>query len=299
VSELRSILLAIGASDAKMEEGSLRVDANVSVRRAGDDAYGTRCEIKNMNSLRSLGRAIEHEARRQVDLLESGQPVHQETRHWDEEDGRTHTLRSKEEAFDYRYFPEPDLVPVDPGAEWVEAVDAALPALPAERRRRLAEVAAVDPAGVALVVERGLDPLVIAAVAAGADPARALTHAEQNLAVDDPARIAFDGAAFAALITMETAGELTATQAKTVLAEMVEGGGTPAEIAAAHGFEAMEAGALEAAVDQAISDNPDEWARFAGGEDKLTGFFVGRVMQATRGQADGKAVTAILRQRRG
>jgi aspartyl-tRNA(Asn)/glutamyl-tRNA(Gln) amidotransferase subunit B len=299
VSELRSILLAIGASDAKMEEGSLRVDANVSVRRASDDVYGTRCEIKNMNSLRSLGRAIEHEARRQVDLLESGQPVHQETRHWDEEDGRTHTLRSKEEAFDYRYFPEPDLVPVDPGAEWVEAVDAALPALPAERRRRLAEVAAVDPAGVALVVERGLDPLVIAAVAAGADPARALTHAEQNLAVDDPARIAFDGAAFAALITMETAGELTATQAKTVLAEMVEGGGTPAEIAAAHGFEAMEAGALEGAVDQAISDNPDEWARFAGGEDKLTGFFVGRVMQATRGQADGKAVTAILRQRRG
>jgi aspartyl-tRNA(Asn)/glutamyl-tRNA(Gln) amidotransferase subunit B len=157
----------------------------------------------------------------------------------------------------------------------------------------------VDPAGVALVVERGLDPLVIAAVAAGADPARALTHAEQNLAVDDPAKIAFDGAAFAALITMETAGELTATQAKTVLAEMVEGGGTPAEIAAAHGFEAMEAGALEGAVDQAISDNPDEWARFAGGEDKLTGFFVGRVMQATRGQADGKAVTAILRQRRG
>jgi aspartyl-tRNA(Asn)/glutamyl-tRNA(Gln) amidotransferase subunit B len=299
VSELRSILLAIGASDAKMEEGSLRVDANVSVRRAGEDVYGTRCEIKNMNSLRSLGRAIEHEARRQVDLLESGQPVHQETRHWDEEDGRTHTLRSKEEAFDYRYFPEPDLVPVDPGAEWVEAVDAALPALPAERRRRLAEVAAVDPAGVALVVERGLDPLVIAAVAAGADPARALTHAEQNLAVDDPAKIAFDGAAFAALITMETAGELTATQAKTVLAEMVEGGGTPAEIAAAHGFEAMEAGALEGAVDQAISDNPDEWARFAGGEDKLTGFFVGRVMQATRGQADGKAVTAILRQRRG
>ena len=116
-----------------MEEGSLRVDANVSVHRPGDP-FGTRCEIKNLNSLRSLGRAIEYEARRQVDLIEAGETVRQETRHWNEDEGRTGTLRVKEEAEDYRYFPEPDLVPLDPGDEWVARVDAALPLLPAERR---------------------------------------------------------------------------------------------------------------------------------------------------------------------
>ena len=123
VTELRAILLAIGASDAKMEEGSMRVDANVSVHQPGTP-FGTRCEIKNVNSVRSIGRAIEYEARRQIDLLESGDIVRQETRHWDENDGRTHTLRSKEDADDYRYFLEPDLVPLDPSQEWIAAVRA-------------------------------------------------------------------------------------------------------------------------------------------------------------------------------
>src|ERR671919_499896 len=157
VNELRAILLATGASDAKMEEGSLRVDANVSVHRPGEP-FGTRCEIKNLNSLRSLGRAIEYEARRQIDLLESGEKVRQETRHWDEGDGRTHTLRTKEEAEDYRYFPEPDLVPLDPGDEWIARVDAELPVLPAQRRAQLAQAAGVAPTtgGVVIAVERGL-----------------------------------------------------------------------------------------------------------------------------------------------
>src|SRR6185436_11058696 len=121
VSELRAILVAVGASDAKMEEGSMRVDANVSVHRPGTP-YGTRCEVKNLNSVRSLGRAIEYEARRQIELLESGEQVRQETRHWDENDSRTHTLRTKEDADDYRYFLEPDLVPLAPSAQWVQAV---------------------------------------------------------------------------------------------------------------------------------------------------------------------------------
>ncbi len=121
VSELRAILVAVGASDAKMEEGSMRVDANVSVRRPGAE-LGTRCEIKNVNSVRSVGRAIEYEAQRQVGMLEAGESIRQETRHWDETDGRTHTLRSKEDADDYRYFQEPDLVVVDPDAEWIERV---------------------------------------------------------------------------------------------------------------------------------------------------------------------------------
>src|SRR5438309_4082331 len=146
VDELRSILVATDASDGKMEEGSLRVDANVSVRPAGSTEYGTRCEIKNMNSLRSLGRAIEYEVRRQIDLIGSGERVVQETRHWDEGSGRTSSMRSKEEAYDYRYFPEPDLVPVAPDEQWRKAVEEALPALPAERRARLAEVVGVTPA---------------------------------------------------------------------------------------------------------------------------------------------------------
>jgi aspartyl-tRNA(Asn)/glutamyl-tRNA(Gln) amidotransferase subunit B len=302
VSELRAILLATGASDAKMEEGSLRVDANVSVRRPGDP-FGTRCEIKNLNSLRSLGRAIEYEARRQIELIESGGAVRLETRHWNEDESRTGTLRTKEEAEDYRYFPEPDLVPLDPGEEWIARVEAGLPVLPAERRTALADAAGVAPnvAAVAIAVERRLDGLALSAIAAGGEPARVLTHVEHNLAVDGAE--ALDPAKLAALVSMETAGELTATQAKAVLAEMVVGGEDPTTIAEAKGYKAMSADELAGAVDQVLADNADQWTRFVAGDDKvrgkLTGFFVGQVMKATKGQADGKAVTAMLRQRAG
>jgi aspartyl-tRNA(Asn)/glutamyl-tRNA(Gln) amidotransferase subunit B len=302
VSELRAILLATRASDAKMEEGSLRVDANVSVHHPGEP-FGTRCEVKNLNSLRSLGRAIDYEAGRQVELLEAGETVRQETRHWNEADGRTHTLRSKEEAEDYRYFAEPDLVPLDPGDEWVARVDAALPPLPAQRRARLAAAAGYDTTtgAVAIAVERGLDDLAVGAIDAGGDPGRVLTHVEHNLAVAGAGKL--DPARLAALVGLETGGQLTRTQAKSVLAEMVETGEDPTAIAAARGFEAMGADALTAAVDEVIAANPDEWSRYRDGDDKargkLTQFFIGQVMRATRGQADGKAVTALLRERTG
>ena len=165
----------------------MRVDANVSVRRAGRRALGTRCEIKNLNSLRSLGRAIEYEAQRQIDLLEAGERVRQETRHWDEDDGRTHTLRSKEEADDYRYFPEPDLVPLEPDDAWIAAVGAALPTLPADRRIDLAERRrrrTDDRCGRRRGRARPRRTRAPAAIAAGGDPARVLTHVEHNLAVD-------------------------------------------------------------------------------------------------------------------
>jgi aspartyl-tRNA(Asn)/glutamyl-tRNA(Gln) amidotransferase subunit B len=301
-AELRAVLLATGASDAKMEEGSMRVDANVSVRRPGEE-FGTRCEIKNLNSLRSLGRAIEYEARRQIELLEDGETVRQETRHWDDTAGRTSTLRTKEEAEDYRYFPEPDLVPLDPGDDWVARVDREMVALPAERRSDLAAVAGVEPTaeGVVIAVERGLDELAVAAVTAGADAGRVLTHVEHNLAVDGAESL--DADHLAQLVKMETGGELTATQAKDVLAEMVTSGQGPAEIAKAKGYEAMGEDALASVVDEVIAANAGEWERFVSGDDKargkLTGFFVGQVMKATRGQADGKAVTALLRERAG
>ena len=300
VSELRSILVAIGASDGKMEEGSMRVDAYVSVRPVGDPELGTRCEVKNVNSLRSLVRAIEYEARRQVDVIEAGERVHQETRHWDEEHGRTRAGRSKEGAEDYRYFLEPDLVVLDPSAEWIESIRAAMPVLPAERRARLAAAAGVTSAQVALHVERDLDGLALAAIEAGADPGRALNHIEHNLAVDGAGDL--DVAHFTALVQLELDGSITPTQAKQVLAEMVEGGAHPEVIAKAHGFEAMSTADLESIVDGVIAASPAEWDDFVNGDDKtrgkLTGFFVGRVMKSSQGKADGKAVTALLNQRR-
>ena len=296
VTELRAILAAIDVSDVKMEEGSLRVDANVSVRPAGSDEFGTRCEIKNLNSLRSLVRAVEYEVRRQIDVVQAGDRVVQETRHWNEEEGRTHSLRSKEEAFDYRYFPEPDLVPLEPSDDWLAEVQSSIPILPAERRAALAaEAGSSSPGDVAVVIERGLDGLVRAAIAAGADPARVVTHAVHNLAVEGAANLDPDG--LANLVKMETEGSLTATQAKKVLSEMLERGGDPAAIAAELGFEAMDQDAMEALVDQLIADNPAEFDRLKGGDQKVMGFFVGQAMKKTQGKADGKIVTALLRER--
>ncbi len=300
VTELRAILLAIGASDAKMEEGSMRVDANVSVRRPGAE-LGTRCEIKNVNSVRSVGRAIEYEAKRQIQLIEGGDVVRQQTRHWDEGDGKTHTLRDKEDADDYRYFLEPDLVPLAPDAEWVDRVRAELPMLPAARRDRLAEAARMTPTDepVAVIVGRGQDDYVLGVRDAGGDIGRAVTHVQQAFAElgSDPSVPATD---LAALTKMEVGGQLTATQAKAVLAELIErGGGDPAAIAADKGFEAMDTGELESLVDAAIAAEPDAWAKFCAGEGKAMGALVGHVMKASRGQADGKAVSALLNVRKG
>ncbi|NDH76048.1 MAG: hypothetical protein EBY52_04770, partial [Actinobacteria bacterium] len=267
VSELRDILLAIKVSDAKMEEGSMRVDANVSVRPTGSDELRTRCELKNINSVRSLGRAIEYEARRHVDLYTSGEAPRQETRHWDEEGGRSTAGRSKEDADDYRYFQEPDLVPLAPTAAQIAEIDASMPVLPAARRARLGERSSVADEVIVTVVERGQDGLALGAIEAGADADKVLTRIQNDLAVDDWSAVTSESLAM--LIQMETGGELTATQAKQVLGEMAAGehGGDPKAIAAAHGFEAMESDELETLVDQLIVDHPDEWSRFVGGDD--------------------------------
>ena len=157
-----------------MEEGSLRVDCNVSVRKKGTEEFGTRCEIKNINSLRSLGRAIEYEAKRQIEIIESGQKIEQQTRHWDEAEGRTHKLRSKEEAFDYRYFPEPDLVSVEPSEEWIREISGSLPPLPRERRHLLAEAIGVEPTETSLIVQRDLDTFALEAISSNANKNRVL-----------------------------------------------------------------------------------------------------------------------------
>ncbi|MFM7872644.1 MAG: Asp-tRNA(Asn)/Glu-tRNA(Gln) amidotransferase subunit GatB, partial [Actinomycetota bacterium] len=299
VTELRQILVAIGASDAKMEEGSMRCDANVSVRKPGQP-LGTRCEIKNVNSVRSLGRAIEYEARRQIALIEDGESVRQETRHWDETDGRTHTLRSKEDADDYRYFLEPDLVPVSPDPAWIDAVREALPMLPRERRQRLAAATGqpVDGEAIMVVVERGQDDYVLAVGDAGGDVGRTLVHVKEAYA-DQGAEPAVPAEDLAGLVVLETTGKVTSTQAKQILADLVaNGGGDAAVIAAAKGFEAMDDSALVSIVDDVIAAQAAAWEKYCAGEEKALGALVGAVMKATQCKADGKAVTALLTSRR-
>jgi aspartyl-tRNA(Asn)/glutamyl-tRNA(Gln) amidotransferase subunit B len=307
VGELRSILVATGASDGRMEEGSLRVDANISMRFVGESAYGTRCEVKNMNSLRSLGRAIGYEAKRQVELLEAGETIVQETRHWNEADGRTSSLRSKEEAYDYRYFPEPDLVPLVPDAAWQAAAVAGIGLLPAARRQRLAEVlgeATVPPAGsatgdqIVTVVTLGLDDLVVEAVGLGAEPNRALARAANEVAGSVADGRSLAASAFAELIGMEADGRLSATQAKSVLAEIfADGDASLADIAARLGFTGLDADALDGVVDTVIAANPAEWQRFCDGDEKLAQFLLGQVMKETKGKANGRLVAQAFASR--
>jgi aspartyl-tRNA(Asn)/glutamyl-tRNA(Gln) amidotransferase subunit B len=303
-SELRGILVATGASDGRMEEGSMRVDANVSVRPVGTEAFGTRCEIKNLNSLRSLGRAIEYEMARQIALLESGESVTQETRHWDEAAGRTDSMRSKEEANDYRYFPEPDLVPLAPDEAWQERVRAAMGPMPADRRAGLAAALGGSPSAaesdqIRAVVDLGLDDLVSAAVAAGAPASLSLARAANEVAAADGTGTTLSANAFATLVGMESGGKLSATQSKAVLAALMESGGDPVAIAQEMGFEALGADTLAAVVGEVVAAHPDEWSRFKDGDDKLMGMFTGEVMKATKGQANGKEVAAELRRLRG
>jgi len=300
VAELRAILEVIGASDAKMEEGSMRVDANVSVHKPGT-MFGTRCEIKNVNSIRALGRAIDYEARRQIDVLDSGGVIRQETRHWDDAEGRTHTLRVKEDADDYRYFPEPDLVPLAPSDEWVQAVRDNLPMLPAARRTALSALTGYDTQSEAIivVVERGQHDYVQSVVDAGGDAVRALIYVQQAFA-DAGSVPAVPAADLASLTILERDGKLSATQAKTLLADLVEnGGGDAVAMAAAKGFEAMDNSAVETMVDEAIAADPGAWEKYLAGDEKASGAIVGRVMKASKGKADGKVVSAIMQSRRG
>ncbi len=299
-SELRAVLIATGASDGRMEEGSMRIDANVSVRRSGEP-FGTRCEIKNLNSLRSLYHAIEFEAERQVALLEGGGAVRQETRHWDEMLGATSTMRVKEEAEDYRYFREPDLVDLAPDEAWQARVASGLGPMPSARRATLlallTDPTAAQREAVDVVVDLGLERYVHAASAAGLDAGVAVARVANELAGGDDLTKLSTGA-FTETLAMEARGELSATQAKSVLADLLVGGGDARAAAAARGYEQLSDDALGATIDPLIEQHPDEWRRYREGDEKLAQFFVGLVMRETRGRANGKAVVAQLESRR-
>ncbi len=306
VSELRSILVASGATDGKMEEGSLRVDANVSVRRVGTNELGTRCEIKNLNSLRSLGRAITYEAKRQIEVIEDGGAIKQETRHWNEDQGRTSGLRSKEEAYDYRYFPEPDLTPLAPSNELVDAIRSQLPIMPPERRNRLRlagkseNYTRSELEQIQTCVNFGSDEMVLLAVSKGVPFKLALARAANEVTsifADDPTVI--DPGKFVELVSLEASSALSATQSKAVLAELaVEPTKDVKVIIAELGFVGLSADELAQIVNELIESNPKEWLRYVEGENQLGGFFIGKAMKVSNGKINGREVAQIMERRR-
>jgi aspartyl-tRNA(Asn)/glutamyl-tRNA(Gln) amidotransferase subunit B len=302
---LRVTLRQLGVSDVNMEEGSLRCDANVSVRPAGSEELGTKTELKNMNSFRFLERGINAEVERQIALLEAGEPVVQETLHFDPTSGRLSSLRSKEEAHDYRYFPEPDLVPLVPTEEMLEAARAALPELPAARAARYAHDfgLAEDPARLLAYEPQWGDYFEAVAREAG-DGRTAANWVEQLRArigaEADPAESRVEPAALARLIGLVSAKQVNAGAGRQVLDVLVAEGGDPAAIVEREGLASMEGGdELAGIVAAAIAANEGAADKVRGGNDKAMGPIVGFVMRETKGRADGGEVGRLIREQLG
>jgi aspartyl-tRNA(Asn)/glutamyl-tRNA(Gln) amidotransferase subunit B len=305
---LRVTLRQLGVSDVNMEEGSLRCDANVSVRPAGSDALGTKTELKNMNSFRFLERGVNAEIERQIALLEAGEGVVQETLHFDPTSGRLSSLRSKEEAHDYRYFPEPDLVPLAPTEEMLAAARAALPELPAERAARYARDwgLAEDPARLLAYEPHWGDYFEAVAAAAGdGSEARAAANWVEQLrarigAEADPAASPVTPQALARLVGLVASRQVNAGAGRQVLDVLVSEGGDPVAIVEREGLASMEGGdELAGIVAAAIAANEGAAEKVRGGNDKAMGPIVGFVMRETKGRADGGEVGRLIREQLG
>jgi len=306
VTELREVLRALGVSDVRMEEGSLRCDVNTSLAPRGASQWGTRTETKNVNSLRSVERAVRSEIERQAAVLDAGGRVIQETRHFHEESGLTTSGRSKEEAQDYRYFPEPDLVPVAPAAEWVEQLRATLPELPSARRARLQAEWGLSDLDMTALGNAGALDLVADTVTAGATPADARKwwlgelsrHANES--GTELAALAVTPAQVARIAAIVASGALNDTLARQVLEGVLAGQGSPDEIVAARGLAVVSDDAtLLAAIDAAIAAHQDVAAKIRNGKAAAAGALVGAVMTATRGQADAARVRELILERLG
>jgi aspartyl-tRNA(Asn)/glutamyl-tRNA(Gln) amidotransferase subunit B len=304
VTELREILMALGVSEVRMEQGNLRSDVNTSLAPIGSLEWGTRTETKNVNSLRSVERAVRFEMRRQAAVLDRGEPIVQETRHFHEDTGTTSSGRSKEEATDYRYFPEPDLVPVAPDEEWVEKLAANLPELPAARRARLSEEWGLPATEMAWLVNAGALDLVSETVAAGASPADArkwwlgeLARRANDAGVE-LGELAVSPQQVAELAGLVAAGTINDQLARQALDGVLAGEGDPTAVVEARGLAVMgESDELVAAVDAAIAGAPDVVAKVQGGKVAALGALVGSVMKATRGKADAATVKRMLEER--
>lgn len=305
VAAIRDIVVALGISEAKMERGNLRCDANVSLRRRGSDKLGTRTETKNVNSLRSVERAIRYEIQRQAAILDAGGTIIQETRHWHEDTGVTSAGRPKSDADDYRYFPEPDLLPVEPSAELIAELRAALPEAPALRKKRLQESWGFTDLEFQDVVNGGLLVEIEETVAAGAAPAQA-----RKWWTGEIARLANAGgvdaaslvspADVAALVALVESGELTDRLARQVLEGVIAGEGTPADVVASRGLKVVsDDGALIAAIDAALAAQPDVLEKIRDGKVQAAGAVIGAVMKAMAGQADAARVRELVLERAG
>ncbi len=306
VTELRDVIRTLGVSDVRMEQGSLRCDVNVSLSPAGSGVWGTRTETKNVNSLRSVERAVRSEMIRQAGVLDAGGKIIQETRHFHEDSGETTAGRSKETATDYRYFPEPDLVPLAPDPAWVASLKAGLPEPPREHRRRLQEAWGLSDHDMRSVVNAGAVELIEATVAAGgtAEAARKWWLGELARRANEQgvelAAVGVTPAQVAELQGLVDAGKINDKLARTVLEGVVAGEGSPAQVMAARGLEVVaDEGALAGAVDEAIAANPDVAQKIREGKVAAAGVLVGAVMKTTRGQADAKTVRELILARLG
>jgi aspartyl-tRNA(Asn)/glutamyl-tRNA(Gln) amidotransferase subunit B len=301
VTMLRDLLRALGVSDVRMEQGSLRCDANVSLRPVGTSAFGTRTETKNVNSLRSVERALRYEITRQAAVLASGGRIIQETRHWHEDSGKTTSGRSKETAEDYRYFPEPDLVPVAPSPEWVEALRATLPEPPAARLQRASKEWEFSELEMRDVVSAGAVNAIEATVAAGASPQSArkwwLTEIARraNESGVDLEEVKISPQQVAEIQALVENGTINDKLARQVFEGVIAGEGSPSEVVAARQLAIVsDEGALAAAVDQAINANPDIVDKIKSGKVQAAGALIGSVMKQMRGQADATRVREMI-----
>ncbi len=304
VAHLRELLLSLGVSDVRMEQGSLRCDANVSLRPGADQPFGTRTETKNVNSLRSLERAVRYEICRQATVLLDSGTITQETRHWHEDTGVTTAGRSKEQAEDYRYFPEPDLAPIAPDADWVEQLRATLPEGPRQRRSRLQSAWGFSDLDMRDVIGAGALVLVEQTIAAGAPPAAAKKWWLSELARRaneqgvEPAELPVSPTQVAQVQELIDAARINDKMARVVFDGLLAGEGTPEEIVVARGLEMVsDETALGAAVARAIESNPDAAGKVRDGKVAAVGALIGAVMKEMRGQADAARVRELILER--
>jgi aspartyl-tRNA(Asn)/glutamyl-tRNA(Gln) amidotransferase subunit B len=303
LTTLRQILLYTGVSDCNMEEGSLRCDANVSVRPRGSKEFGTKVEVKNLNSFRFLQKALEYEIERHVGVIESGDRISQETRLWNQTANRTDSMRSKEKAHDYRYFPEPDLLPVHVSPAWRDEIRGKLPELPDAKRARFVEAYGVTPYDAEVLTgSQALANYFEAVAKAGVSAKNAANWMQTELLrrLNDSGKeidaSPVSPAALADLLKLVESGQITGAVGKRVFATMFESGRKAGEIVAAEGLgQISNTSAIEAAARDVIVKNPDNVAKYKGGNEGVFKFFVGQVMRATRGQANPLAVNDILK----
>jgi aspartyl-tRNA(Asn)/glutamyl-tRNA(Gln) amidotransferase subunit B len=304
VTALRDLLRALGVSDVRMDQGSLRCDANVSLMPKGAGEFGTRTETKNVNSLRSVERAVRHEMTRQAAVLAAGGSILQETRHFDEASGGTRAGRVKETSEDYRYFPEPDLVPIAPAAEWVEQLRGTLPEMPWERRKRVQADWQLSDLELRDLVNAGAIDLVTSTVDAGATPDQARAwwvnylSQEANSRGTELAELPITPVQVARVAALVAEGTLTNKLAREVVDGVLAGEGEPDEVVEKRGLAVVsDEGALTAAIDEALAAQPDVAEKIRGGKVQAAGAIVGAVMKATKGQADAKRVRELILER--